>query len=690
MSAITGAAGAEVEPAADPPADGSARLELLRAGQGDGTLFLVPGVEGEAAELAPLVSAFSGPQSVFAVVPPTVEGAGDTEFSVRELAAVMLSVVRSRQPEGPYRLGGYSFGALLALEMAQHLRVAGETVDALFLIEAIYDERYWPKAVWRRALVRRSGRQLGRIIQMPPRQAFGELCHRYGRLVQRFDRRRLGVGADPLKSGETATATRGYAMMAGYRPQYYAGPITLIASTSDRHFGCDTALLWIGMAERVDVERVDSDHLTVMQEPAHAAVLAGIIDHRLAVSRPGWAGLRPRRGFGRPLLLTTMQWFSATRLAHAMVESGFEVSACHPRGHTLALVDGLTGSYRLSRISRTRSVLNAIRAARPDVVLPDDERALALLRRLYAQVQFSDPVTAAVLARSLGNVDDWPSIVSRTRLAHRAQSLGICAPMSDVVNTAADLHGWVASNGLPVALKTDGSWGGRGVAIVHGAAALRDRWQRISSPPTLYRAFKRLLVNQDTDTFVDWARQRRPVVNVQEYVGGREAVVTAACLDGEVLNLVCLLVVQTSEERGPASVVRTIDHPGMAEATRRLVAAFGLSGFCGFDFILGDNGTAWLIELNPRVTPTSYLLVDGDFLRERTIALFPLDESVSGDARIAVLCDRPARAPALARHGDRDAARHRQVRRRAARRMRATLASRSGDKDRLHSSREPE
>jgi thioesterase domain-containing protein len=686
MSPATGTgseaiAEAEPEPNADPPADGSARLELLRAGQPDETLFLVPGVEGEAAELVLMVSAFSGPQTVVAVVPPTVDGAGGAELGMRELAAAMLPAVRSRQPKGPYRLGGYSFGALLALEMAQQLRAAGETVDALFLIEGIYDERYWPKAVWWRALVRRSGRQLGRIVRMPPRQAFGELRHRCGRLAQRFARRRSDVGADALRSGETAAATRGYAVMARYRPQYYAGQITLIASTSDRHFGCDTALLWIGMAERVDVERVDSDHLTVMHEPAHAAVLAGIIDHRLALSRPGWAGLQPRAGFARPLLLTTMQWFSATRLAHAMVESGFEVSACHPRGHTLALVDGLIGSYRLRRLSQSRSVLDAIRAARPDVVLPDDERALALLRRLYAQVRFSDPVTAAVLARSLGNVDDWPSIVSRTRLAYVAQSLGIDAPRSDVVDTAADLREWVASNGLPVALKTDGSWGGRGVAIVHNAPALRDRWQRLSSPPTLHRAFKRLLVNQDTDTIVNWAWRRRPVVNAQEYVGGREAVVTAACLDGKVLNLVCLLVVQASEERGPASVVQTIDHPGIAEAARRLVAAFGLSGFCGFDFILAENGTAWLIELNPRVTPTSYLLVDGDYLRERTIALFPLDESVSGEVRIAALCDRPVRAPALARHGDRDAARHGLVTRRAARRMRTTLASRSEDRD---------
>src|SRR5262249_57797403 len=104
-----------------------------------------------------------------------------------------------------------------------------------------------------------------------------------------------------------------------------------------------------------------------------------------------------------------------------------------------------------------------------------------------------------------------------------------------------------------------------------------------------------------------------PVVNAQGYVGGREAIATVACVDGQVQALVCLEVVQASQERGPAAVVRIIDHDGMAEAARRLVGRFGLSGFAGFDFILTESGEALLLELNPRATPTCYLLVEGDF-----------------------------------------------------------------------------
>ena len=83
-------------------------------------------------------------------------------------------------------------------------------------------------------------------------------------------------------------------------------------------------------------------------------------------------------------------------------------------------------------------------------------------------------------------------------------------------------------------LKTDGSWGGRGVAIVREAAELPRAWRRISGPPSLPRALKRTLVNLEAGYLFAWIRRARPVVNAQEFVDGREATVTAACLDGEV------------------------------------------------------------------------------------------------------------------------------------------------------------
>ena len=45
----------------------------------------------------------------------------------------------------------------------------------------------------------------------------------------------------------------------------------------------------------------------------------------------------------------------------------------------------------------------------------------------------------------------------------------------------------------------------------------------------------------------------------------------------------------------------------MRSTAEALVRRLHLSGFCGFDFILDGSDNAWLIEMNPRLTPTAHL-----------------------------------------------------------------------------------
>jgi thioesterase domain-containing protein len=618
------------------------RLEELRPGTSGESLFLVPGLAGDPAELADLAAAFTGPQSVYAVAPAP---GGPADLSV--LSERLLAAVRQVQPSGPYRLGGYSFGGLAAFEMAQQLRAADEVVEALFLIDAVFDERYWARPTWLRALIRRTWWQLLRIVRLPPREAVAEFRHRGGRLLQRLRRRDVG-SADPLRaveSAEPSLAETALAAIGGYRPAFYDGDLTLIASAVDRHFGADTGRLWDGYARHIDLLRIAGDHLTVMRRPASAAAISQIIDHRLAVRGPDWPGLRPATGFARPMIVTTMRWFSAARLAHALSEAGFEVSACRPADHPLDVVTTLAADHRLRRLARLASLETAIRASGPDLLLPDDERAWALIRRLHAHT--TDPSIKTLIEHSIGPADDWASVSSRTAVAREARKAGAAVPETDVVTGLADL----SDRQLPLVLKTDGSWGGRGVAMVRSASQLAPAWATMSRPPSLPRALKRLLVNRDADGLLALLRRRRPVVNAQQFVEGRDAIATVTCLDGEIRDLVCLEVVEASSSRGPAAAVRVIDHPGMAATARALVARFGLSGFCGMDFVLSPDGEAHLVELNPRVTPTCHLLVEGAHPAGRALTLFP-PECAGSEA-----VDVPVRSLALAELGAQIAAR---------------------------------
>ncbi|MFN7138566.1 MAG: non-ribosomal peptide synthetase, partial [Limisphaerales bacterium] len=55
--------------------------------------------------------------------------------SVPEMAAYYINLIRQQQPNGPYYLGGWCYGGIIAVEMAHQLLAAGEKVGPLILIE---------------------------------------------------------------------------------------------------------------------------------------------------------------------------------------------------------------------------------------------------------------------------------------------------------------------------------------------------------------------------------------------------------------------------------------------------------------------------------------------------------------------------------------------------------------------------
>src|SRR5262249_45612234 len=58
---------------------------------------------------------------------------GETELpvSLEEMAAEYVAAIRAVQPHGPYHLGGWSMGGVVAYEIAQQLRKQGESLGLL-------------------------------------------------------------------------------------------------------------------------------------------------------------------------------------------------------------------------------------------------------------------------------------------------------------------------------------------------------------------------------------------------------------------------------------------------------------------------------------------------------------------------------------------------------------------------------
>jgi len=76
-------------------------------------------------------------QPFYGLQPFGMDGLHVPLTSIEEMADCYIEALRQVQPHGPYQLGGWSFGGLVAYEMAQQLHQAGEQVSLLAILDTI-------------------------------------------------------------------------------------------------------------------------------------------------------------------------------------------------------------------------------------------------------------------------------------------------------------------------------------------------------------------------------------------------------------------------------------------------------------------------------------------------------------------------------------------------------------------------
>jgi len=100
-------------------------------------LFLVHAVGGHAMVYQELARRFPEERPLYAF---QAEGHGEeppSESTLEAMAARYIEAMKAVQPQGPYLIGGWSMGGVVALEIAQQLTAAGETVADLILVDSM-------------------------------------------------------------------------------------------------------------------------------------------------------------------------------------------------------------------------------------------------------------------------------------------------------------------------------------------------------------------------------------------------------------------------------------------------------------------------------------------------------------------------------------------------------------------------
>ncbi|HEX8129274.1 MAG TPA: amino acid adenylation domain-containing protein, partial [Pyrinomonadaceae bacterium] len=203
---------------------------------------------------------------------------------VEEMAAAYVEAIRAVQPRGPYLLGGWSLGGVIAFEMTRQLRAHGETVNQLVLFDSVApgvaerceeDDDIELLASFATHL----GLSLNEIAPPPDNvlrlgqaeqlaYVLGQLKHA-NTLPLDFDdehfRRLLHV------YGNNVRAVR------SYRPAPLPVPTVLLCSeqtATDEIAADDPTLGWRRLTtERLTLDVVAGDHFTMLREP-HVSLLA--------------------------------------------------------------------------------------------------------------------------------------------------------------------------------------------------------------------------------------------------------------------------------------------------------------------------------------------------------------------------------------------------------------------------------
>ena len=112
-----------------------ASLVPIKPGGSRPPIYCVHGVGGNILEYLDLAKHMEEDQPFYGCRRLTGWQTAHSNLTVGQMAAHYIEEVRAFQPHGPYYLGGSSFGGLVAYEMAQQLRAAGEAIGMLALFD---------------------------------------------------------------------------------------------------------------------------------------------------------------------------------------------------------------------------------------------------------------------------------------------------------------------------------------------------------------------------------------------------------------------------------------------------------------------------------------------------------------------------------------------------------------------------
>jgi len=258
-------------------------LVTLKGGVQESPVFIVHGLGGSAMEFFQLTTHIQSRRPIYGLQSKGIDGAAEPFVRVEDMAQFYLHAMKERQPRGPYFLMGYSFGGLVALEMAQRLSESGEKVALLAMLDTYPHPRHLRLRQRARLAFHTAKFRVSAVMQLPRRDALSYIARRSRRLLhisqdhnRTLVRPLIGV---PLTPQMLRIRDSDYRAWTNYQPRFYRGKINFVRAQIRTEFPDDPVEVWADLARDLEVETVPGDHHGILSTYCKelAAVISGYL-----------------------------------------------------------------------------------------------------------------------------------------------------------------------------------------------------------------------------------------------------------------------------------------------------------------------------------------------------------------------------------------------------------------------------
>jgi amino acid adenylation domain-containing protein len=249
---------------------GSTPLVTLKAGEGLPPLFFIHGVGGNLVEILPAARRLTYAGEVIGIRARGVVRGEKPHTTIEAMAADYLKEIKTRQPNGPYHVCGYSSGGLVAFEIARRLSESDDEVSFVGLFDTTMSPMRWPLRTWLAIGTRRMA-LLAAALRASSIRTWPATLRQS---VERLRAWRLSISAAPLTGIRVAASA--LIASAKYHPGFYRGELTLF-SPAGREPGLPSLeSVWRRHARTVVVVETPGTHLTMLSS-RHAETTAACL-----------------------------------------------------------------------------------------------------------------------------------------------------------------------------------------------------------------------------------------------------------------------------------------------------------------------------------------------------------------------------------------------------------------------------